>query len=361
MAEKKPTGLALLRVPFPENQISKLPKATKKQNDDLKADFKKGIRCTLCGGWHLPEVIHLDYVGHAALTDRLLDADENWTWEPMSLDADGLPRLDRNGGLWIKLTVLGQTRIGYGNAEGKSGGDAVKEIIGDALRNAAMRFGAALDLWHKGDLHGDPPEPEKTKDPAKPIEDPTPKNTQKNQDNGPVSPAQYVLPKWGGSNKGKKLGDLETATLEKLRDHMKKQLTTKPKPAHIAELATAYAHVKAVLVDRNPTPPAPDDIPENVNPATGEFHPEDESQVFPPDEGEPVPPSIDDFMIPKGVLEALDPIAGIPLKQISEKELRAAQKILDEEMKKGPKGKITAAAGFELRNKITEFFNSMGG
>jgi hypothetical protein len=29
----------------------------------------------------------------------------------------------------------------------------MKEIIGDALRNAAMRFGAALDLWHKGDLH----------------------------------------------------------------------------------------------------------------------------------------------------------------------------------------------------------------
>jgi hypothetical protein len=29
----------------------------------------------------------------------------------------------------------------------------MKEMIGDALRNAAMRFGAALDLWHKGDLH----------------------------------------------------------------------------------------------------------------------------------------------------------------------------------------------------------------
>ena len=31
--------------------------------------------------------------------------------------------------------------------------DAMKERIGDALRNAAMRFGAALDLWHKGELH----------------------------------------------------------------------------------------------------------------------------------------------------------------------------------------------------------------
>jgi hypothetical protein len=56
--------------------------------------------------------------------------------------------------MWIKLTVCGVTRLGYGHAEGKQGGDAIKEVIGDALRNAAMRFGAALDLWHKGDLHG---------------------------------------------------------------------------------------------------------------------------------------------------------------------------------------------------------------
>ncbi len=29
----------------------------------------------------------------------------------------------------------------------------MKEAIGDALRNAGMRFGAALNLWHKGELH----------------------------------------------------------------------------------------------------------------------------------------------------------------------------------------------------------------
>jgi len=34
----------------------------------------------------------------------------------------------------------------------------MKELIGDALRNAAMRFGAALDLWHKGgDLYSQDP------------------------------------------------------------------------------------------------------------------------------------------------------------------------------------------------------------
>jgi hypothetical protein len=35
----------------------------------------------------------------------------------------------------------------------------MKERIGDALRNAGMRFGAALELWHKGDLHIDEGEP----------------------------------------------------------------------------------------------------------------------------------------------------------------------------------------------------------
>jgi len=124
------------------------------------------MRCVVCGGWHHKDVVHLDYVGHAALTDRLLDVDPLWSWEPLAFDETGLPAIERNGGMWIKLTVCGVTRLGFGDAQGKTGGDAVKETIGDALRNAAMRFGAALDLWHKGDLHADdadhaaPPEKE---------------------------------------------------------------------------------------------------------------------------------------------------------------------------------------------------------
>lgn len=150
MSEEKKTGLALLREPFPANQISKLPKPFKK-------DSPKG-KCPECGGFHGLPAAHLDYVGHAALTDRLLEADLNWTWEPMAIDEQGLPRFDKSGGLWIKLTVRDQTRLGYGHAENsgyKEIGAREKEVIGDALRNAAMRFGAALDLWHKGDLHVD--------------------------------------------------------------------------------------------------------------------------------------------------------------------------------------------------------------
>lgn len=147
------TGLALLRVPFPQNQISKLPKPLV-PNEEWKKLPK--AKCNECGGYHATsKTIHLDYVGHAALTDRLLDADPNWTWEPVSMGDDGQPKLDSNGGMWIKLTVCGVTRLGYGDAQGKTGGNAVKERIGDALRNAAMRFGAALDLWHKGELHMD--------------------------------------------------------------------------------------------------------------------------------------------------------------------------------------------------------------
>jgi hypothetical protein len=161
-------NLKKLREPFPENQISKLPKPTKAQTEAVKSDFKKGIRCKECGTWHHPDVIHLDYVGHAALTDRLLDVDPTWTWEPLAYDENDTPFLDKDGGMWIKLTVLGVTRLGYGDAQGKTGGDAMKERIGDALRNAAMRFGCALDLWHKGDLHLDDTEPKPPQQPKQP-------------------------------------------------------------------------------------------------------------------------------------------------------------------------------------------------
>lgn len=141
-------GLAKLREPFPPESVSKLPKG--------KEDKSKRRRCNECGGYHDPSMFHLDYVGHAALTDRLLTVDPEWTWEPFATDERGAPLLDVDGqgrtcGLWIRLTVCGMTRPGYGSCDpGKP--DAVKELIGDALRNAGMRFGMALDLWHKGDL-----------------------------------------------------------------------------------------------------------------------------------------------------------------------------------------------------------------
>lgn len=122
---------ARLRNPFPPAQVGHLPR----------------------GG------VTLEYVGHGAVTSRLLDIDPEWNWEPCGIDDQGQPVMQYDAqmqpvGLWIKLTVLGVTRLGFGNC--KSGQfDAEKVLIGDAIRNAAMRFGVALDLWIKGHAEDD--------------------------------------------------------------------------------------------------------------------------------------------------------------------------------------------------------------
>lgn len=114
-----PEQNAALRKPFDPKSIGKLPK----------------------GG------AQLDFVGHAAVTDRLLAVDAEWTWEPFATDEQGLPAY-QNGCLWIRLTVCGVTRVGVGD------GPDPKQRIGDAIRNAAMRFGVALDLWSRQELQG---------------------------------------------------------------------------------------------------------------------------------------------------------------------------------------------------------------
>lgn len=131
--EEKMKRLELLRKPFPDHQISLLPKPYKK-------DSPKG-NCPECGGYHPLPAMHLKYVGHAALTDRLLDVDPFWSWEPLSYDENGLPRFDSTGGLWIKLTILGVTRLGYGHAESKTYQDIgarEKEVIGDCLARGTL-------------------------------------------------------------------------------------------------------------------------------------------------------------------------------------------------------------------------------
>lgn len=112
-------GHARLQEPFPASQIQQLPQ----------------------GG------IKLDYVSHGNVTKRLLEVDPNWNWEPLAYDEQGLPLFDNHGGLWIKLTVLGITRLGYGEPQGRDDYDKTKGAIGNAIRIAAMRFGVALDLW----------------------------------------------------------------------------------------------------------------------------------------------------------------------------------------------------------------------
>lgn len=145
-----PEEAAALRAEFKPEQIGKLPKvncracteANKREFGTTCAKHRKS-ECPVCKNWITSAHIHLDYVGHAATTDRLLQVDPGWTWEfvpdyPMT-----------SAGLWIKLTVAGVSRYGFGD------GKSPKEMIGDAIRNAAMRFGVALDLWAKEDLRSD--------------------------------------------------------------------------------------------------------------------------------------------------------------------------------------------------------------
>jgi hypothetical protein len=113
--------LALLREPFKEEAVGKLP-ATEKRP------------------------IELDYVGHASVTDRLLTVDPYWNWGPLALDDRGLPAYDQYNGLWVQLTICGVTRLGYGD------GPDPKQRIGDGIRNSGMRFGIALYLWGKDEL-----------------------------------------------------------------------------------------------------------------------------------------------------------------------------------------------------------------
>lgn len=89
----------------------------------------------------------LEYINHGLVTERLLEVDPTWTWEPLVTDERGFPVFDEHGGLWIRLTVCGVTRLGYGDSEGQKGPDAIKGAISDALKIAAARFGVALHVW----------------------------------------------------------------------------------------------------------------------------------------------------------------------------------------------------------------------
>lgn len=161
--EEKPQveGLARLREPFGPEHVGLLPKVTCRDCSDRQRQCQKHskAKCDTCDAWISPAHIHLDYVGHGAVTDRLLEVDPAWNWEPLATDPAGMPSfvMDKSGNpieFWIRLTVCGVTRLGVGTCPSGQF-DAAKVLIGDALRNAAMRFGVALDLWIKGHAEDD--------------------------------------------------------------------------------------------------------------------------------------------------------------------------------------------------------------
>lgn len=172
------------------------------------------------------------------------------------------------------------------------------------------------------------------------------------------APKDIVYP-FDSSIKNKKIGDVETATLEKARDWLKGEIEKDPKPQDVKRKAFIYSQVKAVLFERSPKK---DDIPENMNQQTGEFFDAHEGQPMPDYEGEsqaPKGPQIDDYVIPKGTLGLFADIEGRPLKSVTEGELREAIKIIDAEAKKGPREGVSVSDLFNVRSKIVEFFKSM--
>lgn len=143
--------LAKLREEFLPEEISVRPEIDCKDCKNAQSGVcpaHNKVRCSACEQIITSEHTDLTYVGHAEVTSRLLDVDPLWDWQPLAVDQRGLPLIDEAGGMWIRLTVAGVTRLGYGDAHGKARSTwSTKEIIGDAIRNAGMRFGMALGLW----------------------------------------------------------------------------------------------------------------------------------------------------------------------------------------------------------------------
>lgn len=96
--------------------------------------------------------INLAYVSHADITKILIEVDPEWSWQPIAWE-NGRPAINVENGtatMWATLTLLGKSMLGVGSVRADKQ-DLDKELVGDFLRNAAMRFGIALSLWSKQD------------------------------------------------------------------------------------------------------------------------------------------------------------------------------------------------------------------
>lgn len=104
-----------LRKPFDKSQIGRLPATPKRPA--------------------------LDYVGHAAVTDRLRVAAPDWSYTVDEM-------FTMNDVCWIRgtMTIGDVSRVEYGD------GKDPKEAIGNFIRRAAMRWGVAIDLWSREEL-----------------------------------------------------------------------------------------------------------------------------------------------------------------------------------------------------------------
>jgi len=117
-----------LRKPFDPKQIGKLPLKTKTGS-----------------------TIYLDYVGHAAVVDRLNAVAPDWT-----LTLDRIVEADGHVLAAIgTMTIGGKPMTEVGEPTGQNTyGQELQTALGNLIRRAAMRFGLGIDLWSKEELHG---------------------------------------------------------------------------------------------------------------------------------------------------------------------------------------------------------------
>ena len=107
----------------------------------------------------------LDFVGHADITRILIEIDPLWWWEPCGW-VNGRPAIHVENGMatmWGFLYVHDKPLLGVGSVRADKQ-ELDKELVGDFLRNAAMRFGISLALWTKNeweDLGGHAPAPQR--------------------------------------------------------------------------------------------------------------------------------------------------------------------------------------------------------
>jgi hypothetical protein len=238
-----PDQAKALREPFPDSVIGKLPRLTCKacgESREKHCDKHQLRKCAHCKAFISTAHIDLDYVGHAATTDRLLAVDSEWTWKPFTIEERQQVAAEQ-GELWIWLTIAGVTKPGVGD------GKSAKERIGDAIRNGAMRFGVALDLWSKEDLAA--------REQAEPEPKPDTLLTSigerlKTLLAGDVDAIKMFLQSYFGEAYTGRLSDLEDSELERLRKDLEED----------GETALAYAQAELIQdtparsIEDNPLP-----------------------------------------------------------------------------------------------------------